>query len=80
MDSARSEIPPPTGDAPGHQPSEEHVEGLTAKPFWNVIDEPDLFPWAPGLEESSNVIIQEFEEKLARDKKCLRVIRHGRTK
>eukprot|EP00544_Gedaniella_sp_CCMP2646_P008684 CAMPEP_0202484346 /NCGR_PEP_ID=MMETSP1361-20130828/3437_1 /ASSEMBLY_ACC=CAM_ASM_000849 /TAXON_ID=210615 /ORGANISM="Staurosira complex sp., Strain CCMP2646" /LENGTH=325 /DNA_ID=CAMNT_0049112955 /DNA_START=36 /DNA_END=1013 /DNA_ORIENTATION=+ len=67
--SARGEIPPPKGDAPGHQPSEEHVEGLTARPIWDVIDEPGLFPWATGLEESADVIIQEFEEKLARDQK-----------
>ncbi len=69
MDSARGEIPPPKGDASGHQPSEEHVEGLTARPIWDVIDEPGLFPWATGLEESADVIIQEFEEKLARDQK-----------
>jgi hypothetical protein len=66
-DSARGEIPPPKGDAPGHQPSEEHVDGLTAKPFWDVVDEPELFPWAAALEENAHVIAQEFEEKLARD-------------
>lgn len=65
--SARGEIPPPQGDVPGHQPSEEHVEGLTAKPFWNVTDNPDLFPWAAGLEANADVVAQEFEEKLARD-------------
>lgn len=66
-DSARGEIPPPKGDAPGHQPSEEHVDGLTAKPFWDVVDEPQLFPWAAALEENAHVIAKEFEEKLARD-------------
>lgn len=65
--SARGEIPPPQGDVPGHQPSEEHVEGLTAKPFWNVTDNPDLFPWAAGLEANADVVAKEFEEKLARD-------------
>ena len=66
--SARGEIAAPTGYAPGHEPSEEHVEGLTAKPFWNVDDEPELFPWAAGLQENANVIANEFEEKLKRDK------------
>lgn len=65
--SARGEIPPPSGSASGHQPSEEHVHGLTAKPFWDVTAEPELFPWARGLEENANVIAKEFEEKLARD-------------
>lgn len=67
--SARGEIPPPKGDVPGHQPSEEHVDGLTAKPFWDVSTEPDLFPWAAALEENADVIAKEFEEKLARDEK-----------
>jgi hypothetical protein len=67
LNSARGEIAVPTGYASGHEPSEEHVEGLTAKPFWNVDDEPDLFPWAAGLQENANVIAKEFEEKLKRD-------------
>lgn len=66
--SARGDIAAPTGYASGHEPSEEHVEGLTAKPFWNVDDEPELFPWAAGLQESANAIAKEFEEKLKRDK------------
>ena len=65
--SARGEIPPPSGSVLGHQPSEEHVEGLTAKPFWDLVAQPDLFPWAAGLEEKADVIAQEFEEKLAKD-------------
>jgi hypothetical protein len=63
-DSARGEIPPPTPSGPKHQPSEEHVEGLTAKPFWNTNDNPDLFPWAQPLEEKAHVIQQEFNDKL----------------
>jgi aspartate beta-hydroxylase len=62
-------VPPPKGDTPGHQPSEEHVDGLTAKPFWDVLDEPELFPWAAGLEKNADVITQEFEAKLKRDQK-----------
>jgi aspartate beta-hydroxylase len=62
--SARGELPPPTGYAPGHEPSEEHVAGLTAKPFWDVVSEPTLFPWAAELEAKSDVIMREFESKL----------------
>jgi len=67
-DSARGEIPPPTGDGPGHQPSEEHVEGLTARPFWNVLDDKQRFPWAPLLEDNADVILSEFKEKLVSGK------------
>ena len=62
--SARGEILAPTGDAPGHEPSEEHIAGLTAKPFWDTAGEPDLFPWAQELEEKSSIILEEFEENL----------------
>lgn len=62
--SARGEIDPPKRSGPGHEPSEEHVEGLTAKPFWDAATMPDLFPWAPPLEAKSDVIIKEFESKL----------------
>ena len=66
---ARGEIPAPTSDHPGHQPSEEHVAGLSAKPFWNVTDEPSLFPWANELEKKSDIIAKEFEAKLLRDER-----------
>jgi hypothetical protein len=65
--SAQGLVPPPTGDSPGHQPSEEHVEGLPAQPFWDVAKDADLFPWAAELEAKSDVIAKEFEAKLARD-------------
>ena len=61
---ARGEVPPPSGYAEAHEPSEEHVEGLTAKPFWDVRESPDSFPWAKDLEENFDTIKQEFEEKL----------------
>lgn len=63
-ESARGEIDPPAGYAPGHEPSEEHIEGLTAKPFWDVTDDPQLFPWAIQLEKNANIIQKEFEQKL----------------
>lgn len=33
---ARGGLPKPEGCAPGHEPSEEHVDGLSAKPFWDL--------------------------------------------
>ena len=49
---------------PGHAPSEEHVEGLTAQPFWDIVAMPELFPWANELEAKAHVIQQELEQKL----------------
>ncbi|CAB9512285.1 Aspartate beta-hydroxylase domain-containing protein 2 [Seminavis robusta] len=63
--SARGEIDPPKGSMEGHDPSEEHVDGLTARPFWDAADMPEEFPWAPQLEEKADIIQQEFAAKLA---------------
>lgn len=41
---------------PLHQPSEEYVEGLRAKPWW----ESEEFPWVSELEEKSAIVIDEF--------------------
>lgn len=41
---------------------------MTAKPFWNVADDPALFPWAKELEANAGIIQQEFESKLAETK------------
>lgn len=65
--SAQGITPAPVGLAPGHQPSEENVEGLTAKPFWDVSSDPDTFPWAQKLEANANIIAQEFQSKLDRE-------------
>ena len=62
--SARGEVPPPTGSGPGHEPSEEHIDGLTAKAFWDVTNEGDLFPWAQQLEDKASIIQEEFEAKV----------------
>ena len=67
--TARGELPQPTGYAEGHEPSEEHVPGLTAKPFWDVMDDPELFPWARELEAKAAIIQKEFESKLAESNK-----------
>jgi len=67
--TAQGQNPVPTGYADGHEPSEEHVEGLTAKPFWEASSEPELFPWAQSLEEQSYIIQQEFEAKLLKSDK-----------
>jgi hypothetical protein len=73
--SARGEIPltPVFGDAGDgnqqnqqHQSSEEHVDGLTAQPFWDVTANQSLFPWAVPLEEQAHVILVGYnvgEEK-----------------
>lgn len=66
--SARGETPPPAGSAPGHQPSEEHVEGLTAKPFWDAASDRANFPWAAELESKSGIVAEEFEAKLERER------------
>mmetsp|Transcript_232 Transcript_232/g.355 ORF Transcript_232/g.355 Transcript_232/m.355 type:complete len:329 (-) Transcript_232:151-1137(-) len=62
--SAQGAIPPPTGDSPGHAPSEEHVEGLTAQPFWDAAANAQLFPWAEELERKAHIIQTEFQTKL----------------
>ena len=67
--SALGDTPPPTPEKPGHEPSEEHVDGLTAKPFWDVTkdgeeESDDLFPWAKELEAKAGIIQEEFQEKL----------------
>jgi aspartyl/asparaginyl beta-hydroxylase (cupin superfamily) len=67
--SARGDLPPPIGYAPGHQPSEEHIDGLTAKPFWDVVNENDtFFPWAAALEANADIIRHELETKLSLDR------------
>ena len=62
--SAQSKVPPPTVTVAGHEPSEEHVNGLTARPFWDLSEEKVLFPWAAELEENAHVIQEEFEAKI----------------
>ena len=61
---AKGELPLPEPSGEGHMPSEEHIDGLTARAFWDVAEDPDKFPWARKLEENSKVIIEEFEEVL----------------
>jgi len=67
--SAQGLKPPPTGSGPGHQPSEEHVDGLTARPFWDAASDSAAFPWASELESKAHIILSEFESKLKRDEK-----------
>lgn len=59
--------PLPIPAAPGHQPSEEHVDGLTALPFWDVTADSEKFPWAQKLEEKAPIIIQELQSKLDKE-------------
>lgn len=62
--SAQGKVPPPQPAGPGHEPSKEHVQGLSAQPFWDAAADTQLFPWAAPLEERVDVIQKEFEEKL----------------
>lgn len=61
---ARGDLPLPEPAAAGHQPSEEHVDGLTASAFWDAAADASSFPWAAELEANAGVIIEEFEQKL----------------
>ena len=65
--SAQGITPAPFGLAPGHQPSEENVEGLRAQPFWDVTSDTNAFPWAQKLEENAHIIAEEFQKKLDRE-------------
>jgi len=59
---AQGGLPLPEPASPGHQPSEEHIDGLTANAFWNAAEDTNNFPWAKELETKSNIIIEEFEQ------------------
>ena len=61
---ARGNLPLPEPASPGHQPSEEHIDGLTARPFWDVLSDPTSFPWASKLEANANIIAEEFQLQL----------------
>ncbi|KAL7485933.1 hypothetical protein ACHAW6_011528 [Cyclotella cf. meneghiniana] len=61
---AQGELPLPRPEVKGHQPSEEHVDGLTAKPFWDTAADATNFPWATKLEDNAHIIIEEFQQKL----------------
>ncbi|CAM9149939.1 unnamed protein product [Choristocarpus tenellus] len=39
-----------------HQPCEEYVKGMRAKPWWNAEE----FPWVKKLEAESHIILDEF--------------------
>ena len=59
---AQGDLPLPEPAALGHQPSEEHVDGLTANPYWDASTDTTNFPWAAELESKSQIIIDEFEQ------------------
>eukprot|EP01082_Thalassiosira_pseudonana_P004288 g4528.t1 g4528 contig15:1210807-1212295(+) len=61
---AQGELPLPEPVSSGHQPSEEHVDGLTAKPYWDAFSDAANFPWAAELEANAHIIIEEFEQNL----------------
>ncbi len=61
---ARGDLPLPEPAKKGHQPSEEHIDGLRANAFWDVAADASNFPWAAELEAKAGIIIEEFEQKL----------------
>ena len=65
--SAKGDIPPPKPVTDHHDPSEEHIDGLTALPYWDITadENESLFPWAQKLEENCHVITEELEKNLA---------------
>ncbi|GMH78567.1 hypothetical protein TL16_g07855 [Triparma laevis f. inornata] len=56
---------PPQPSAELHDPCEEYMPGLTAKPFWE--NDPKLFPWMKPLEDQSATIITEFFEVMEKE-------------
>lgn len=63
-----------------HQPSEEYVEGLRAKSWWEVEE----FDWVSELEQKSSIIIDEFSafwndpmSSFARDSKAMDIMGKG---
>jgi len=69
--SAQGIDPKPFPSCPGHDPSEEHINGLASKPFWDARSEDGkrLFPWAEELEKKSDVIVKECQQKLQEERK-----------
>lgn len=61
---AQGNLPLPSHNIPGFEPSEEYIEGLRTQPFWDVTADPELFPWARDLEAKSFIIKKEYESRL----------------
>jgi Aspartyl/Asparaginyl beta-hydroxylase len=53
---AKGEIAAPKPLAPLHEPCEEFIDGLTARPWWNT----DVFDWVGKLESKSPIIAEEL--------------------
>lgn len=58
---AKNEITPPPPQGPGHDPCEEFIDGLSARPWWDIKQ----FTWATELEKQSPAIRAELERVLA---------------
>ena len=43
------------------------INDLEAKPFWDVVSQPDVFPWAEKLESNAHIIVEELQSKLDRE-------------
>ena len=55
---ARKEVSLPLFEDKYHDPCEEYIDGLTAKPWWNKND----FAWSKDLEKVSDVIVKELDQ------------------
>lgn len=55
---SKKEIPLPLFVDKYHEPCEEYIVGLTAKPWWNKVD----FAWSKDLESISDEIIKELNQ------------------
>ena len=51
-------VPPSAPTLPYYQPSEEYVEGLTAKPWWDSSE----FEWMAALEANTPIIQEELRQ------------------
>jgi aspartate beta-hydroxylase len=58
---AKNEIPAPSAKVMMHDPCEEYIDDLEAKPWWNK----EQFEWVAGLEAQSSIIGDELRDVLA---------------
>lgn len=61
---AKGEIPPPVPTLPFHEPCEEYIDGLTARPWWDA----SAFDWAPAVSESAAIMRRELDAVLEKER------------
>lgn len=50
-----------------HEPCEEYIEGLTARPWWSTSASAEFNKWVPALQEAAGIIRSELDNVLAQD-------------